>query len=217
MSHHGIGMRCWPVRGFLAVLVVLTWGGVARAQSDPTVVRVEEDWELVIGEPAPVSNAPQIVTSISPLGHVESFYATLTLNYQPMPDFTAGGLQFELWDGEVPMVERRFPDQSVLQHVGEVIRWTQVMSLDGNVLTFEVINGTSTTWGNFGGQGYLKDTALTTLGDLNAYSPNVSVTNSGVSYAANRVQSLVLKRVRYFTSTGEMIEDDTARVVHSQE
>ncbi len=56
----------------------------------------------------------------------------------------------------------------------------------------------------------------TTLGDLNGYTPTVSVENSGIAYAANRVQSLVLKRVRLFVSTGEVLEDTAPRTVHSQ-
>ena len=56
----------------------------------------------------------------------------------------------------------------------------------------------------------------TTLENLNSYHPTVSVGNSGISYAANRVQSLVLKRVRVTTSEGEVLEDSTARPVHQQ-
>jgi len=85
---------------------------------------------------------------------------------------------------------------------------------DGN-LTFEIINGTSTTWGNFGGQGYLKSSIATDLTDLNAYDPSVSVEHSGVGYAANRVVWLALRRVRAYTDTGEEVEDTTLRVVHA--
>jgi hypothetical protein len=180
-------------------------------------VRVEEDWELAIGTPASTRNAPQIVTMISPLGHVESFHATLDLNHHSIPTYAAGGLQFEVWEGEVALLERRFPNQSLLETPGETIRWTQTMDLNGGALTFAVIDGSSTTWGAFGGQGYLRDTVATALHNLNAYSPEVSAANSGVSFSGNRVQSLILKRVRYYTSTGELIEDATERVVYSHE
>jgi len=87
---------------------------------------------------------------------------------------------------------------------------------DGN-LVFEVTQGTSTTWGSFGGQGYLTASLNTTLAGLNAYHPAVSVAHSRIGYAANRVQSLVLKAVRLTTSAGQVLEDTTPRVVPAQE
>ncbi|MBI2480845.1 MAG: hypothetical protein HYV60_20125 [Planctomycetia bacterium] len=50
---------------------------------------------------------------------------------------------------------------------------------------------------------------------LNGYDPAVSVQNSGVAYAGNRVTRLVLKRVRATLATGEVLEDTEERVVHS--
>ncbi len=217
MNRSATGARYWRFRWFLVVVLLLGCASMASAQTGPSIVRVEEDWEMVVGYPAPARNAPQIVTMISPLGHADSFHATLDLNYHSVPSYAAGGLQFEVWEGEVALLERRFPNQSLLETPGETVRWTQVMNLDGVALKFEIINGSSTTWGNFGGQGYLRDTVVTTLHDLNGYSPAVSVANSGVSFSGNRVQSLVLKRVRYHTASGEVTEDNTERVVHSHD
>jgi hypothetical protein len=198
----------------LATLVLLSWTAVASAQ---TIVRVEEDWELVVGTPDPDTDAPQVTCAISPLGHVAWWHAALELNSQSLPLFTPGGLQLQLWQGDTAWSDRRFPNDAVLAEVGETIRWTQSMQLNGGYLTFEVIDGTSTTWGSFGGQGYLKATVATGLASLNAYNPAVSVANSGVAYAGNRVVWLALKRVRYYTSAGEQSVDDTVRVVHSQD
>jgi len=52
------------------------------------------------------------------------------------------------------------------------------------------------------------------LPNLNGYDPNASVQNSGVGFASNRVQSLVLKAVRLVTSTGEVLQDTTLRPVY---
>jgi len=207
--------RCFL--GSLAILLILAWASVAWAQSEPTIVRVEEDWELVIGTPDPDTDAPQVSCAISPTGNLEGWHAALELNQQGLPVYAAGGLQLQVWEGDAAVSDRRFPNGAVLATPGEVIHWTQSMKLEDGNLTFDVITGTSTTWGAFGGQGYLKASVASTLRNLNAYSPAVSAANSGVSYAANRVQSLTLKRVRYFTSTGAQIEDNTARVVHGQE
>ena len=216
MNGCAVGTRCWVFRGFLATLLLLAWAAVAWAQSEGTVVRVEEDWELVIGTPDADSVAPQVTCVISPSGDVASCHAALELNQQSLPSFVAGGVQLQVWEGEVPLSYRPFSNGAVLQQPGETIRWTQTMELaDGN-LTFEVINGTSTTWGGFGGQGYLKASVATELNSLNGYDPAVSAKNSGAGHAANRVQSLVLRRVRVYTSSGEQMEDATARTAHSQ-
>ena len=216
--------RSWPFRWLLVTAILLACTGVAWAQSEPTVMHVEEDWELVIGEPDPNTASPQILCVISPVGHVESLHSSLQLNHHNtfeldengFPIFEAGGMQFEVWEGETPLRERKFPITAVLATPGEVVTWTQSMDLESGKLTFEIKNGSSSAWGNFGGEGYLKPYPVnTTLTNLNGYDPAVSVQNSGVSYAANRVQSLILKRVRYYTSTGEVVEDTAARVVHS--
>jgi hypothetical protein len=107
------------------------------------------------------------------------------------------------------------PTQALLATPNETIKWTQVMRLEpGNNIVFEVTNGSSTTWGNFGDDGTLKITVVHPGVNLDGYSAEVSVANSGVGFAANRVASLVLKRVRIYTSTGQMTEDTTPRVVH---
>jgi len=207
--------RCWPAICLLAVFLLLAWTGVASAQSAPAIVRVEEDWELVVGDADPGSDAPQVTCVISPNGSVDSYHATFVVNEQSLPVYESGGLQLQLWQGEIPLTDRRFPNGAVLSTDGEVIRWTQAVELNDGNLTFEIINGTSTTWGNFGGQGYLKSSIATDLTDLNAYDPSVSVEHSGVGYAANRVVWLALRRVRAYTDTGEEVEDTTLRVVHA--
>jgi hypothetical protein len=206
-----LARRCLVV--LLAAVVLGAWASVAWAQSVPYVIRVEEDWELVVGDPDANTNAPQVSCVVAPVGNVDGHYATLSLNHQSLPDFVAGGIQLQVWSNETPVEWRKFPDDSLINTPSETIRWTQTMELAGGQLTFEVVSGTSTTWGVFGGQGYLKASVATTLENLNAYNPAVSVENSGVSFAANRVQSLVLRRVRLVMSNGEVLEDNTARTV----
>jgi len=215
-KHSASGRLFSPFLCSLSLLLVASWAGTAPAES-VVVVAVEEDWELVVGTPDPNSDGPQMACTMSPLGDVESLHCMLEINHHTVPAYAPGGLQLEVWQGEKPLHERKFPNQSLLSTPGEVVRWTQKMELNDTGLVFEVINGTSTTWGKFGGQGYLKATVESGLENLNAYDPDVSVANSGISYAANRVHSLVLRRVRLHTSTGEVLEDDTVRPVYPSE
>jgi hypothetical protein len=194
-------------------------GGVCLAQGDPPaqIVRVEEDWKMVVEEPESESVAPQVTCVISPVGDVNSLYAALTLNHQGLPEFTPGGMQLQIWNNETSIINKNYPNNAVLSLADETITWTQSMELKDGQLTFEVINGNSDTWGAFGSQGYLKAIVDTTMQNLNNYSPDVSVKNSAIGFASNRVHSLVLEKVRYITSTGAVIEDNTQRSVHYQE
>lgn len=192
----------------------------STARPDPfswPIVQVEEDWELVVGKPDGHRTAPQITCAFSPSGDADALYAAFQLNHQTLPSFVAGGLQLQIWSGEFPLASHKFPNGAVLQTEGEVIRWTQSLRLNNGQLTFEITNGSSTTWGTFGGQGYLKATVNTTLTDLNGYTPNTSALSSGVGYGGNRVQSLVLKRVRWYSAAGDVFEDNTVRVVHPKD
>ena len=216
MGRFAVDARAWGFRGLLALCCVVAWAGIAAGDSDATIVAVEEDWELVIATPDPDTSGPQAICTMSPQGNMWGLYCTLELNHQTVPDFSPGGLQFELWWGETLITERRAPTQAVLSQAGEVIRWTQKIELAEGMLNMEIVNGSSTTWGSFGGQGYLKAVVPVYLQSLSGYDPAVSVQNSGINYAANRVQSLVLKRVRLITADGTVLEDDTLRPVHQQ-
>lgn len=207
--------RRWPF------FLVASFLAGAWALSPPAalagVVRVEEDWELVVAAPDPDSDAPQITCTISPTGQIASIHAAFDLNQRSLPDFQAGGLQLQVWDGETPVCAKTAPSGALMATPGEVVRWTQTMQLSESGLVFEITNGDSTTWGSFGGQGYLKAILPTQLSSLDGYNPSVSVENSGVGYAGNRVQLLVLKRVRYYTSDGQQWEDTIERIVHQAE
>jgi hypothetical protein len=203
------------LKPFLCVVLLglLLCAACPAAQAE-TVVRIEQDWELVVGTPDPDTDSPQVVCVISPVGNVQSLYAAFELNQQSLPEFNAGGMQLQVWSGETTLVEKHAADGVLLEQEGETIDWTQSMELCDGVLAFEITNGASDTWGAFGG---LRATVNTTLADLNGYDPAVSVRNSGAGFASNRVGSLVIKRTRFITAGGQIIEDDTQRTVYPHE
>jgi hypothetical protein len=178
------------------------------------VVRVEEQWELVIATPDPGSDAPQVTCLLSPCGEIAYTHAVFELNQRTQPSFSPGGLQLQVWFGESPLVHVEAANTAVLGQAGETIQWTQSMEVGGGVLTFAVTGGHSATWGDFGQAGELRIQRPTWRTNLNQYDPAVSVQNSAVGYASNRVKSLVLKCVRYTSATGEVWEDSTVRPVH---
>lgn len=183
--------------------------GVAQAQELlPAITRIEEVWELRIANAEPAINSPQVTCVISPFGSIDHGYAALDINVRSEPDYSPGGLQLHVWNPDNPIVVSNATQQGVAGQANETIQWTQTMSLADHVLTFSVVDGSSTTWGAFGGDGHLAIDVSTSLENLNAYDPSVSIANSGAGYGANRVESLTLKRVRWFTSAGLLIELD---------
>jgi hypothetical protein len=185
--------------------------GSQSGDNDPTVVRVEEDWELVLNEPDGDVGAPQFHTAISPFSGVGWLYAQVTWNYWELPDFQAGGLQLQAWSGDRSLYETSF-GSTQLSTSSETVTWTQVMRTTGEQITFEVANGQSQTWGSFGGN-QLTMTGHVSILDLNSYDPATSVSNSGVTYGANRVKSLAIVKVRYYGVGGLITVDTTRRPV----
>ena len=191
---------------------IVACGGLAAAE-DRNIVRVEEDWELVLKDPDPDLTAPQVTCAISPTGDVDGVHATFELNHQSYPHFASGGMRLQMWTGADNWSSHKTSNDGVMATAGETVRWTQSMRLNSGALTFEIQNGTSSTWGEFGGEHGLKSTRSTDLPDLNGYDADVSVANSGTGYASNRVAALTLKRVRITFDNGDVVLDETARVV----
>jgi hypothetical protein len=199
----------------LAFAVVAGWGlATSYAQNPADITRIEEDWELVIGDPDVAGNSPQVSCVTSPLGDLSGLYTVLELNHRTQPGYIAGGLQLQIWNGEQLVSTKTGYDQQYLSNSGETIAWTQSIKVLDGTLTFDVFNGTSQSWGTFGPSSDLRRSVSTTLTNLNGYNPNVSVENSGVGYGGNRVTSLVLKTVRYY-SNGVLVQtDNNPKVVH---
>ena len=115
-----------------------------------TIIRVEEDWELVVIDPDPDSSGPQINCLISPIGNANGTYATLELNHHSLNSDEEGGMQLQVWDGESRVGPAKVVTAATLSTLWETISWTQSMRVSGTGLVFEVINGNSETWTKFG-------------------------------------------------------------------
>jgi len=96
---------------------------------------------------------------------------------------------------------------------GETVTWTSVLDAQNGVLTFQVKNGSSSTWNTFGRSNHFKIQSWWD-GNLNGYTPDVSVGQSGVVFASNRVRSLKILAIRGTLSDGTTATDNTVRVVY---
>ncbi len=186
------------------------------ADADQTIDRIEEDWELVVTTPDSGTTAPQVTCVISPTGDLDCVHATIELNHHTQPNYASGGVHLQVWRGETIQAAKCSSDHRLLQHDGETVRWTQRVSLSDGTLKFEVLNGTSQTWGAFGAQGVLSHLVSSNLSSLSGYNSSVSTANSGVGYAGNRVSKLALTAVRYYSGE-ELVQEVTSEtVVHGQ-
>jgi hypothetical protein len=189
----------WPLG---ALAVVASWCGPTFAID---IVAIEEHWEVEVGEPDPESSGPQVCMVMSPTGSLDGDYFVFTLNLQSDPEYVPGGLQVQQWCGD-NILDSRASKSGTLHHDNEVVRWVQRTELHGGVITFEVLAGASESWGDFGDTGALKFTIASSLTTLNGYRPAISLTESGVSFAGNRVRSLVLTKIRWFDAEGNAYE-----------
>jgi hypothetical protein len=170
--------------------------------------KVEEDWQVVIASPSPGEAGPQITTSMSPVSDGSTPFVAFDLNYLDTPSFQPGGLQVIVYSNGNPQSSSS-QGSALLATPSETITWTQRMRYWGNNrLTYSIVNGQSTTWGAFGtSQGLTRVTFNGPVSSLAAYSPDQSVSKSGVSWQSNRVAQMTLLRVRYY-SGGVLISTD---------
>ena len=213
--------RCGPAwrSSALAVLMaVVAVGGLSAQSSSTDVYSVEEDWQIVVGDPDYNDNGPQITCTISP-ADMGSAYCAFDINYHTQPDYQAGGLQIHTWDPADPIAYTSSSHTQVMATSGETVTWTSRMSWNGGNVNFRIANGQSQTWGQFGLGGTDLSLSLpTTLANLNSYSPNVSLDNSGVSFASNLVVSQTLLAVRWYDANGNLIKQiTTPQLVYPQQ
>jgi hypothetical protein len=180
------------------------------------IVHVEEEWELAIKQTEAAGDLPQVTCVFSPVGNLASLRATFELNCQQAPGGAVAWLELRLWDGERRLNTRSFPAFRVPLQEGRVVRWKQGMSLAGRTLTFRVVVCGGPSGSKPGAEARLETAVATSLTNLSGYRAAISTRSSGVDFAADRVQALVLKTVRTVTAAGEVREHDTASVVYPQ-
>lgn len=172
---------------------------------EPRIIRVEEDWELEVTTPDPLQYSPQISTWMSPNESLDNEHFCANFNHAQKQDYAGGGFQTNAYHGTALMDEKVNRSGVKLSSNGEAIKWTQVMAIVNQELVFAIKDGTSQSWGDFGGPDSLVRFS-SSLNNLNGYRPNRSAEWSGVGFASNRVALLKLAKVRYFTDQGQVLE-----------
>lgn len=189
--------------------------GRASAAAPAGATRVEEDWVVILGTPDATLQGPQITTALSSTELLADVHMVFELNSRPLPDFTGGGMQLQCWSGDLLLAYKGNSDNGLLQTPGEVITYTTSMKITGGLVSFDVLNGKSTTWGTFGTPGVLRVSLDTPQSGLGRYSPDVSAQNSRVGFGGNMVQKFYMNQVRYYDANNNLLQtDSTQRVVY---
>lgn len=192
-----------PIVGTLAVCLVVAATNRTIAED---VVHIEEHWELTVGGPEIDRCAPQVSLVMSPTGDMDGNYFVFLLNHSTSPGFTAGGLQMQHWKGDLLVSTRNSYHADILSYDNETIRWVQKLSIRDGKVVFDVDDGESDSWGSFGnGDGLFMPTNYS-LARLNDYQPSISINESGITFAGNRVSSLVLTKLVWRTESGATSE-----------
>jgi hypothetical protein len=210
-----LSKRLVTFSGVLSLFVVLTSapGPVgADLQLPGGLLRVEEDWSLLVMQPDGARAAPQVSTQMArnPFG---TCFANFHINSADVPSYQEGGLQLQAWQGKTNTAYLTQYNRLTMNTPGELVTWTQYLRVADGALKFGISSASSQTWGDFSGMEIDYGGSST---DLSIYSPDYSRQNSGVTYGANRVTSLVLVAVRTYNAAGLVSQDNTPRVVFSQ-
>lgn len=197
----------WTLCCVTVTSVLLATAQLTRADSND-VVYIEEHWELTVGGPEIDRCAPQVSLVMSPTGDMEGLHFVFLLNHTTFPDFEPGGLQMQCWYGDSLVYTRNSSKSGILSYDNETIRWVQKLRIDNGKVEFDVDDGVSQSWGNFGsGDGLIMNTGYN-MNRLNSYQPSVSINESGITFAGNRVSSLVLTKLVWRTA-----DDTTSQLI----
>lgn len=192
-------------------------GVTTQLDSAPPIFRVEEDWEILIEDPDPNLDIPQIVTVFGPSDAAFGTHTVFELNHGTLPDFGEGGMQLQVWWQDALVGYRRQRSPTELYVSNEVIRFTTVTALKNHILEMAVINGVSETFGEFGNTGGLTLQLYSSRDNLNPYDPENSIRYSRVTFGANRVRYFKRAAIRFYAEDGLYLSDTTPQYVHGKE
>jgi len=188
-----------------ATAVTCFWASdVAAAQ--PHIYMVEEDWELVVGEPKPAIHSPQLSLYLVPSAANPGVYFQLQLNHAARQDFAGGGFMVTAVVNEVAYDEAKSDFRTPLTYDGEQLKWTSAMAVMNGELLYAIKDGLGSHWGSFGGPDYILRMPAGAIRSLDGYSPQESVKSVEIGFGSNRVTTLVLKKARLHYSNQEVVE-----------
>lgn len=181
--------------------------------SERRLVRIEEDWVALIAEPDPSTSSPQILNVIAPSQSTTGVFGLIQVNHRDQPTFNEGGLQVQVRRGSGLIGAAQSNRTATLSRTNDSLKYTVAMQLTETGIRFELLNGTSRTWGRFA-QSPVAVTVTDGESTLEDYTPEFSTENTCVNLGAHRVELLYLNTIRRTFDNGDVVTDTTDRVLH---
>ena len=118
-----------------------------------------------------------------------------------------GGFQVQSYDADTLVGSGNALSTKILRLRKDNVQYTCAMEITAErKLRYEMINGKSKTWGKFGGAGEIRVENPTTLTNLNAYDPAVSLKSTNVNRGAHRLDLLLMVRIRKYDGEGTLLQ-----------
>lgn len=197
--------RPWPGLGAL-LLAVCSTGIQAGDAAAADIYRVEEDWEMVVNEPDSSIHSPQVTLFLAPTQANPDRYFQLQLNHAVEHEFSGGGFHVAAMEGSEHLACFRSSTYQPLVSSAQTVRWTSVMAVNGESLSYFIKDGYCADWGAFGGPSTAVGMAAQGQLHFNSYDPSRSLEMIDIGFGGNRIQSLVLKNVRLYRTDGTVSE-----------
>src|SRR5205823_11444659 len=130
--------RLWTVSAAIATVGVLMGAAFAAAGwRDRSVVRVEEDWQLILGEPNSRIASPQISSQMAQSPDA-ALFCNVHLNARDIPRYGEGGMQLQVWRNADNVANKTSESLAVMETPNEVVTWTQYLTGSGEKMQFGI-------------------------------------------------------------------------------
>ncbi len=189
-----------PAWGKCVLTAILLLTSPTYLPGEDSIVRIEEDWEMLVNAPDSRFDSPQASTTLSPGGRNGGLSFLVNINHGATPEFSPGGLQLTTIHGGAPTISKRLLKGQQLKKDGEILKWTLVVQRAESGLYVGLLNGNSETWGKFGGAtSFLhipyEQAGITSLED---YAAEDSTKKASIHVQSRHTSRLRLRRVRLY-------------------
>lgn len=208
-------------RKVLVVLLncLLAWlclpPGTARAAGP--YVRIEQDWEIHLGSLDAAQYAPQFSIMLEPYRQSPRG-GILLINYADLPTLALGGVQLQLWDGDVAMALQSHASSRVLDinNSHRKLNFTLFMEVRDGRLYFGVKEGDFlASWvGSVPDDGWVISMPYSELTTFTGhYDTADSAAGSGVLVGTTEnVSAITIKAVRKYDAAGNLDSESVVNV-----
>lgn len=176
---------------YLTMATMIIW---ISQPSQAQITRVEIDWEIQTLEPDDIAVSPQIALIMANRADLSGDYAEFRIN--PEYDEFLGGIRINTWRGPNELDESFYFPQSPLNRENDLIRFTTLAELDGNLTRYRLKNLRSNQWGQVDNS--LLDSCRTVGNGVINYSINITMAESEIEYGHTQVKSVLVKEIRYY-------------------